>query len=345
VACCWAADKIVGGPYVVNPAARSATIGWVVETGAVSATEAGKPPRRIPVLRSEKISLTGLKAGETVTYEIPGDGPQAQRTGRFKVPPTGESNFQFVVFGDTRTRHDLHRRIVTEIVKTDPDFVLHTGDLVTDGYDTEQWPNFFDIEGKMLKNTVFFPVLGNHERNNARFHEFFDVKSPYYSFNWGTAHFALLDTDLANWSVSTTERERFWAEQLRWLEQDLQKAEKADFRFLIMHHPPMTAYNAANHISKETPALIPLCEKYKVTALFAGHDHNYQHHLLNGVHYIITGGGGAPLANVDSPIPGVTQKVEKVEHYVKVVVEGKKARMEAIALDGHLIESIAFGLR
>jgi predicted phosphodiesterase len=344
VAACSGADKIVGGPYVVNPAARSATIGWVVETGAVSATtEAGKPARRIPILRSEKVSMTGLKAGETVYYEIPGDGPKAERTGHFKVAPTALSNFNFVVIGDTRTRHDLHRRVVEQIVKTEPDFVLHTGDLVTDGYDTEQWPNFFDIEREMLRNTVFFPVLGNHERNNARFHEFFDVKTPYYSFNWGTAHFTLLDTDLANWSVSPGERERFWTEQVRWLEQDLQKAEKADFRFLIMHHPPMTAYNEPNHISKETPGLIPLCEKYKVTALFAGHDHNYQHHILNGIHYIITGGGGAPLANVDTPIKGITQKVEKVEHYVKVIVEGKKARTEAIALDGHLIESIVFG--
>jgi acid phosphatase type 7 len=343
-AACYGADKLVGGPYVVNPTARAATIGWVVETdGVKTGPAAGQTARRLPVLRSEKVSMTGLKAGETVYYEIPGDGPLSERTGHFKVAPTGAANFQFVVFGDTRTRDDLHRRVVQAISKTDPDFVLHTGDLVTDGYDTAQWPNFFDIERDLLKKTVYFPVLGNHERNNARFHEFFDVKSPYYSFNWGNAHFTLLDTDLANWSVSPAERERFWADQVRWLEQDLQKAEKADFRFLIMHHPPMTAYQEPNHMSKETPGLVPLCEKYKVTALFAGHDHNYQHHILNGVHYIITGGGGAPLANVDSPIPGVTQKVEKIEHFVTVSVEGKQAHIEAIALDGRKIETIDLG--
>jgi predicted phosphodiesterase len=338
---CFGGDKLVGGPYVVTPAARSATIGWVVETDSVKVGPApGEVSRRIPVLRSEKISLTGLKAGETVHYEIPGDAPVAERSGHFKVAPTGPSSFHFVVFGDTRTRDDLHRRIVQAIAKTEPDFVLHTGDLVTDGYDTAQWPNFFDIERELLRKTVYFPVLGNHERNNARFHEFFDVKSPYYSFNWGSAHFALLDTDIANWSVSQAERERFWSDQVRWLEQDLQKAEKADFRFLVMHHPPMTAYQKEDHMSKETPGLVPLCEKYKVTALFAGHDHNYQHHIQNGVHYIITGGGGAPLAPVDNPIPGITQIVEKTEHYVTVSVEGNRATINAIALDGHLIETI-----
>lgn len=341
---CQGADKLVGGPYVVSPGARAATIGWVVETGAVKAgPDAGKPARSIPVLRSDKVSMTGLKAGETVYYEIPGDGPLAERTGRFKVAPTGQANFQFVVFGDTRTRHDLHRRVIGEISKTEPDFVLHTGDLVSDGYDSEQWPNFFDIERELLRKTVYFPVLGNHERNNARFHEFFDVKSPYYSFNWGTAHFTLLDTDIANWSASPAERERFWADQLRWLEEDLEKAEKADFRFVIMHHPPMTAYQKEDHMSKQSPDLIPICEKHKVTAAFGGHDHNYQHHLLNGVRYIITGGGGAPLAPVDQPISGVTQKVESTEHFVKVTVEKDRARIEAIGLDGRIIDTIPLG--
>jgi acid phosphatase type 7 len=331
----YAADRIVGGPYVVTPAARSATIGWVVETDTVTAGA-----RKIPVLRSEKVSMTGLKAGETVYYEIPGDTPLAERTGHFKVAPAEAADFHFVVFGDTRTRDDLHRKIAQAISANEPDFVLHTGDLVTDGFDTAQWPNFFDIERDLLRKTVYFPILGNHERNNQRFHEFFDVKSPYYSFNWGNVHFALLDTDIANWSVSPSERERFWADQVRWLEQDLAKASKADFRILVMHHPPMTAYQKEDHMSQETPGLMPLCEKYKVSAVFAGHDHNYQHHLQNGVHYIITGGGGAPLAPVDQPISGITQKVEKIEHYVRVKVEGKRALIEAIALDGRKIDEI-----
>ena len=37
--------------------------------------------------------------------------------------------------------------------------------------------------------------------------KFFDVKSPYYSFNWGGAHFAMLDTDVSNVAVSSAERQ------------------------------------------------------------------------------------------------------------------------------------------
>jgi acid phosphatase type 7 len=337
-----AADKLVGGPYVVYPAARTATIGWVVETGAAEVSSATGPARRVPVLRSERITLTGLRAGETMQYQIPdipGTTPE-DRKGSFTVPPAGAADFRFVVFGDTRTRDDLHRRIAQAIAATEPEFVIHTGDLVADGFDTLQWPNFFSIEKELLRKTVFFPVMGNHERDNARFYEFFDVKTPYYSFDWGRSHFIVIDSDVSNVSGSSVARERFWTEQERWLEDDLARNRKAEFRFVVMHHPPFTVNQTASHMSKQTPTLIPLFEKEKVTAVFGGHDHNYQHHVKNGIHYIVTGGGGAPLAPADPALPGITVKVESTEHYVAVRIQGGKAHIEAIALDGRNIETI-----
>jgi len=86
-------------------------------------------------------------------------------------------------------------------------------------------------------------------------------------------------------------------------------------------------------------ALIPMFEKYKLTAGFFGHDHNYQHYLKNGVHYFITGGGGAPLYDVDKPPAGITKMVESTEHFVVVKVDGKKAHVEALRLEGSVLET------
>src|SRR6202011_1935800 len=133
-------------------------------------------------------------------------------------------------------------------------------------------------------------------------------------------------------------KEAYWAEQVRWLEDDLAKNQNADFRFVAAHHPPLTAVKRRQGDNKEMTALMPLFEKYKVQAAFFGHDHNYQHHLKNGIHYIITGGGGAPLYDVDVPTPGITQKVESIEHFVQVKVNGGTARVEAFAIDGRLLE-------
>ena len=55
---------------------------------------------------------------------------------------------------------------------------------------------------------------------------------------------------------------------------------------------------------------------------------------------MITGGGGAPLYDVDKPPDGITLKVVSTEHFVTVSVEGKTARIEAIAVDGRKLDEI-----
>ena len=90
----------------------------------------------------------------------------------------------------------------------------------------------------------------------------------------------------------------------------------------------------------QTTALTPMFEKYHVSAAFFGHDHNYQHYLKNGIHYVVTGGGGAPLYDVDKPAAGITVKVVKTENFVTVKVDGKSAHIEAIAVDGTKLDQI-----
>jgi hypothetical protein len=332
-----AAEKLVGGPYVVNVGQRSATVAWVVETSQASiGTVPGKVEKTAPVLRSEKVSFTGLEPGKTYYYDALG---REEGKGSFKTAPNGPAAFQFVVYGDTRTRHEVHRKVVNAIVKySSPEFVLHTGDLVADGADSSQWPVFFDIERELLRKAAFFPSLGNHERNDRQYYEFFGVSTPYYSFDWGTAHFIVLNSDIGNVSSSEVTRDSFWTEQTRWLEEDLKKSQSADFRFVIAHHPPLTAVARRQGDNPHMTGLMPMFEKYKLTAGFFGHDHNYQHYLKNGVHYFITGGGGAPLYDVDKPPAGITKMVESTEHFVAVKVEGKSARVEALRLDGRPLE-------
>ena len=339
VAGAQAADKLVGGPYVIKVGPRSATVAWIVQTDGVAlGTSPDKLQTIAPVLRAEKASYTGLRPGATYYYDVMG---HEEGKGRFKTAPIDQAPFEFVVYGDTRTRHDVHQRVVNAIVgNAHPDFVLHTGDLVADGVDSSQWPIFFGIEKELLRNAAFFPSLGNHERNDPQYYEFFDVKTPYYSFNWGTSHFIVLNSDIGNSAASPAAREAFWAEQVRWLEEDLANSQKADFRFVVAHHPPITAVRRRQGGNPEMTALMPLFERYKLTAGFFGHDHNYQHHLKNGVHYVVTGGGGAPLYDVDVPSPGITQKVESIEHFVQVKVAGPKGRIEAHAIDGRLLDAI-----
>ena len=333
-----AGGKIAGGPYVVNVSSRSATVMWLVEDGQVSLGSApGKADKTAPVLRPQKVTLTGLRPGNTYFYEaFPGESGN----GSFKTPPSGPAAFQFVVYGDTRTRHDAHRSVIAGILKhAEPDFIMHTGDLVADGNDSSLWPVFFEIEGQLLRKAAFFPALGNHERNASNYYGYMDGKA-YYSFDWGNAHFTVINSDLENAAPTKAEREAFWQQQTRWLEHDLDSAQGSGLRFVFAHHPPMTAVKRRQGDNPHMAALEPLFEKYRLTGAFFGHDHNYQHYLKDGIHYFITGGGGAPLYDVDSPPAGITRKVASTENFIVVKVDGNAAHVEALKPDGELLDAV-----
>jgi 3',5'-cyclic AMP phosphodiesterase CpdA len=336
-----AADKIVGGPMVVNATPRTATVVWIVQSDELTVRAAGAPAgetRTSPSLRVETTTLTGLQPNTKYEYDA---AHQDAGKGSFKTPPTGSEPYRFVVYGDTRTRPDVHRKVMATLLKSGiPDFVLHTGDLVADGNDSSLWPIFFDIEKELLRQTVFVPALGNHERNAHDFFEFFQASSPYYSFNWGASHFIVLNSDIGNAAPTARQREAFWAEQTRWLEDDLQKSQSADYRFVSAHHPPYTAVSSRQGNNPHITALVPMFEKYHVSAAFFGHDHNYQSYIKNGIPYVTTGGGGAPLYDVDKPPAEITRVVVKTENFVTVSVEGKTAHLVAISIDGSKLDEI-----
>jgi predicted phosphodiesterase len=335
-------DQVVGGPYAVNVGPRSATVMWVVQTGEVSLRSAlGNVEKTVPVLRAEKAIFTGLEPGTTYTYQAFSGGAGK---GSFKTPPAGEARFQFVVYGDTRTRHEVHRNVVAAILRyAQPDFVIHTGDLTYDGNDPTLWPIFFGIERELLRKTAFYPALGNHENGAASYFDFLSARS-YYSFNWGSAHFTVIDSDIESAGTTPEERDAFWQIETRWLEADLRGAQDAQLRFVFAHHPPMTAVKGRPANYGHMTALEPMFEKYRVSAGFFGHDHNYQHYLKDGLHYFISGGGGAPLYDVDSPPAGITQKVAKTENFLIVQVDGNKARVEARTPDGEVLDTAELDL-
>lgn len=156
---------------------------------------------------------------------------------------------------------------------------------------------FFSIEKNLLRQTAIFPARGNCEHNTRTFYDLFQRGKGYYSFDWGNAHFAVINSDVANVSKIESVRAAFWEEQTHRLEEDL-----------------------------------------KAPAGFFGHDHNCQHYLKNGIHYIVSGGGGAPLYDVDKPPADITVKVASIENFVSVSVDGKSAHVQVITIDGKLLD-------
>ena len=74
--------------------------------------------------------------------------PQALRS------QTTQNTLRFAVYGDTRDGTAVHRRIVEQIMRTKPDFVIQTGDLVGHSHDRGQWRTYDEITGEMLDSAL-----------------------------------------------------------------------------------------------------------------------------------------------------------------------------------------------
>jgi len=194
-----------------------------------------------------------------------------------------------VIYGDTRTGHSTHQEVVDNIIKTQPVAVFHTGDLVGDGSNPEDWAVFNNIVFELTKTTEFYPALGNHERDSQLFFDNFNLPNNerWYSVEINDIHFIVLDS---NSDISK------YSEQYEWLEADLQTdSDNILFTVAVFHHPP---FSIGHHIDDEKgfrQTVVPLFEQYGVDVVFSGHNHAYERFLYNDICYVVTGGGGAPL--------------------------------------------------
>ena len=107
-------EKIVGGPFTVGVTQRTATMVWIVQSDEVTLRPTtGSATLTSPSLRVEKTTFTGLQPNTSYEYAIPDAGNAA--TGSFKTPPpAGPVPYRFMVYGDTRTRHDVHQRVIDD---------------------------------------------------------------------------------------------------------------------------------------------------------------------------------------------------------------------------------------
>lgn len=194
-----------------------------------------------------------------------------------------------VVYGDTRTNHEAHREVVNAIERAKPHTVIHTGDLVDNGLIAAQWDTFESITDDLLDEVDFYPALGNHERNSQLYYDRFELPN---NEQWYTVTIDSILFIILNSCTTTGEG----SEQYVWLENVLQNiGPEAKFVAAVFHHPP---YSTGPHTEDEKglrDSWVPLFEQYDIDIVFNGHDHIYERSYVNGIYYIVAGGGGAPL--------------------------------------------------
>jgi acid phosphatase type 7 len=346
--------RMLKGPYLQDLAPRSITVMWQLDRLAPAriVVEGIGEARTIEVAgaRITEARIDQLTPASRYRYRVE-IGDEAW-SGEFATAPEvgADVPFSFIVMGDTRSDADAHRRVVDRMVQEVPDFVLGTGDMVDDGSQQDQWQQFFDVESRLLRDNVYFPVVGNHDRQGRgrtadSYRALFSVPDNgddterYYAFSYAAARFIVLDSNEYSFALS---------DQTAWLERELIAARQdpsVRHVFTVMHHPPfsISLHGGAVDLRERWT---PLFEKYQVSAVFSGHDHVYERAEHNGIRYFVSGGGGAPLYPRQPMASAVdreaVKKLERVYHFLRVTVTGRRVEVAGVRTDGSVIETTAW---
>jgi predicted phosphodiesterase len=205
--------------------------------------------------------------------------------------PEVSEGFSFVVLGDTRSNLEVARRVLARAREEHPAFILHTGDLVGHGAVEEYLSHHVPLI-KEIAPIPLIPVPGNHEAGpNTDFAAFAAL--------YGGLHFSFDFADCRFVGINNGDEDGVSRNDLAFLREELGKPGVKQ-KFVMLHVPPLYL-EASLHSTDErgfrtnASAFRKLMAEMKVDAVFAGHVHGYAAETLDGVRYIITGGGGAPL--------------------------------------------------
>ncbi|MCD6111745.1 MAG: family 16 glycosylhydrolase, partial [Bacteroidales bacterium] len=295
-----------------------------------------------------KYELTNLDPGVLYDFKVVvNDTYPCEKTGSFISPPdSSETQISFYGYGDTRGDdiggeppfHDsVCSKVLDEINEdsTSQTLIIHTGDW--NFYDTEEmWDaQYFlkDNDNAVELRTKIGVVgcIGNHEgedcgTNAPNFRKYWPYDYPvidsfWHSYDYGPVHFCFADQRKPGQTLGNPDIQKHW------IKKDLEESNKP-WKVLVFHPPVYTCAQDPNNFNSEIEffdSLLNDPEKYGVNMVLNGHVHKYSDWLVNGVHHLTLGGGGASkdeedtLKVVDPNNPNII-RYQKNWHFAKFEV-------------------------
>ncbi len=346
------------GPLVQNTRDRRAVLVWYMSraVGDGIVVHLGDD-RLIPVecvgSRCRAV-LTDLPPGADIPYRIVYD----QRTlvaDTLRTMRRSDQPYTFVVFGDSGKATQAQFRLADQIVASDPDFVLHTGDLIYGRGERYLYRSrFFVPYAPLLRRVNFWPCIGNHDVfipvEQAPYFRVFELprNGPEglppehdYWFDYANARVVVIDSE---------RDERTLREIVApWVERVF-AAGASRWKFVVFHRPPYTAGQHPPRVQIQR-ALAPAFERAGVDIVFNGHDHMYERTVPirdgriapdgRGVVYVVSGAGGARLYTAFPPDQRpdyIAMLNNDVHSFTRVRVAGDTLILDQIALGGDEID-------
>lgn len=365
------------GPFIQNSTPTSTVIVWRTDLPCSSIVEFGEGPglgRRVEDIDAKTdhaITLEGLRPDTLYHYRVAGyDEVGRIESGRAFFRTFKESGpVRFVFTADTgqnTVAQFSNARIMADLM---PDLVIHGGDIIYGGFDdqtpdTRIFAQYHRHTGQMW-HTPFYFTIGNHDINccggntaewnptnmllnapsfQATFHHprnSVTGTEHFYSFDHGDAHFV----GLYNPWFEVYDFHR-GTEQYRWLTNDLAMSKKP-WKILFFHSPMMHS-GAHSQADRNRNFILDQAELAQLLSdpsvpwapdlVLCGHEHNYERFVpTNGVHTVVSGGGGAGLYSFVRRHPNSAQ-FYSVNHCLSVELSGDTAAIQSVGTNGVIID-------
>jgi len=246
-----------------------------------------------------EVAVDGLQAGSCYRYQLAAD---SGRRGRFCTAKPAGAPFKFFAVGDTNPAIGDTAGVLDQMPE-DVDFSIHLGDIQYYASVFESWATWFPQMQPLLRRGAFQPSVGNHEYEID--FEFQD----YYERLFGGAGF---DSPVVEWyrfqsggvwffSLSTEADLAAGSDQANWLEAQLaDAAAQPGYRFSVVYfHKPMMTLSEYTQKTGERLHFDPIFRQHGVRLIMCGHVHGYERFVDGELTYIVSGGGGALLHDLD----------------------------------------------
>jgi hypothetical protein len=185
------------------------------------------------------------------------------------------------------------------------DLFVHGGDIQYRSGLVDTWNGMFQTFAGVFRRASAMFTIGNHEfeaegpsgntedvEYDGTYRRLFGAQgdvggtAEYYAFTWGRVRFLILNSEDPLFAVD--------GPQMSWLRAELEATRNnAEMRYAIVgfHRPYYTFGNSGPNYTKRA-YLHTLFVEYGVPLVLTGHNHSYERFVVDGIHYVVDGGGG-----------------------------------------------------
>jgi hypothetical protein len=284
-----------------------------------------------PIMAALVLAVTLLSAacGRSDPDEVPYAAPS--------IAPLPHEKASFVVVGDFGVGNDDEKAVADAmhswVVEHGADGFISVGDSIYPEAETKYFEKAW-TEPYGWVDDAGIPViaaLGNHDVEDGSSEDvidFFDLPGPWYEQTIKGVRFIVLNSN------EVTE------DQTAWLEGAITDPWKS-WTVVLVHKPPYDCgkYDGTPEVRS---AWVPSFE-HRAALVLSGHDHNYQRFApLDGVTYVITGGGGDSFYGLqDECSPGTPERLagnDSMHHFLVMKISETRLQILAIGADGSILD-------